>query len=69
VSLIIKPFVADCVINGKLYENLEVVDLNKKSVWVRMPDGRIIKRHPFRQKVTIKPILMTEVNSASVHRP
>lgn len=52
---IIKPYVADVKLkDGKTYENCEVVDLNNRTVWVRLPDGRVIKRNRFRHQVVIK---------------
>jgi hypothetical protein len=52
---IIKPYVADVVLkNGKKYNNCEVVDMNDRTVWVRLPDGRLIKRNKFRHQVDIK---------------
>lgn len=52
---IIKPYVADVKLkNGKLYENCEVVEMNPRTVMVRLPDGRVIKRNRFRHHVVIK---------------
>jgi hypothetical protein len=33
---------------------LEVVDLNNKSVWLRIPNGDLVKRHVIKHKVDIK---------------
>ncbi len=54
MSKIIKPYVADCRIGNENYENLEVVDLNNKSVWLRLPNGELVKRHVIRHRVDIK---------------
>ena len=54
MSKIIKPYVADCRIGKEQYENLEVVDLNNKSVWLRLPNGDLVKRHVLKHKVTLK---------------
>ena len=54
MSKIIKPYVADCRIGKQSYENLEVVDLNNKTVWLRMPNGDLVKRHVIKHHVTLK---------------
>lgn len=54
MSKIIKPYVADCRIGKEQYENLEVVDLNNKSVWLRLPSGELVKRHVIKHKVSLK---------------
>ena len=57
--MLIKPYVADVKFkNGNAYENLEVVDINNRSVWVRLPDGKIIKRSIWKHNVRIKPVLL-----------
>jgi hypothetical protein len=42
---LIKPYVADVLVGGLWLRDLEVVDLNKTNVWVRLPNGRIIRKH------------------------
>jgi len=67
MSKIIKPYVADCRIGNKQYENLEVVDLNNKTVWLRLPNGGLVKRHVIKHKVDLKYItpLLGGTNAAS----
>lgn len=48
------PYVADTVIAGTAFENLEVVKMNKHSVWVRLPNGMLVKRHLQKHDIQLK---------------
>jgi hypothetical protein len=48
------PFVADCTIAGKRYNNLEVVKMNENSVHVRLPNGDIVKRNFRKHSIDVK---------------
>lgn len=54
MSKIIKPYVADCRIGDIDYNNLEVLEINNKNVWVKLPNGDRVKRHIIKHKVDIK---------------
>lgn len=54
MSKIIKPYLADCSVNGKRNNNLEVVRIGNKTVDVRLPDGSIIKRNVIKHEVDLK---------------
>ena len=47
------PYVASCDIGTKRLKNLEVTKMNKHTVWVKLPNGKQVKRHLDKHRVEL----------------
>lgn len=50
--MLISPYLADCWLSGEYQRGLEVTELNKHTIWVRVGD-RQIKRHASKHNVVL----------------
>jgi len=55
------PYVADTVVAGQRFENLEVIKMNKHTVWVRLPNGMAVKRNLRRHDIDLKFVTVSKL--------